>query len=307
MNYNRRLFLKNSGIFASGIALAGIGCASPSNQEGGDTDTAKSDTTSTAVAEQAIGQFGLQLYTLRDDIPKDPKGILKQVADMGYKQIEGYEGPKGLWWGMKNTEFKSYLDELGLTMVASHCDYKKDFDRKAAEAGAIGVKYLICPYLGAQKKLDDFKNFAEDFNKAGDVCKKNGLRFAYHNHAYSFEKLENEYPQDVMMQNTNPETVDYEMDIFWVAVPEEDPETWLKKYPNRWRLVHVKDREKNVPKGEGEASTDLGTGSLDFKKILRVAKDIGVEYFIVEQEKYSNSTPLKSAQVNAEYMKNLRI
>lgn len=308
MNYNRRLFLKNSGIFASGIALAGIGCASPSNRNGDGTDTtAGSDTATKAVAEQAIGQFGLQLYTLRDDMPKDPKGILKQVADMGYKQIEGYEGPKGLWWGMKNTEFKSYLDELGLTMVSSHCDYKKDFERKAREAGAIGMKYLICPYLGAQKKLDDYKKIADDFNKAGDICKKHGLKFAYHNHAYSFEKLEDQYPQDVMMQATNPETVDYEMDIFWVAVPEEDPEVWLKKYPNRWKLVHVKDREKNAPKGEGEASTDLGTGSIDFKRILKVAKDVGVEYFIVEQEKYTNSTPLKSAQVDAEYMKSLRI
>src|SRR5437870_5132272 len=101
MNYNRRLFLRNSGLIASGIALAGIGCASPSgNNDGNGSDSAKTtDTASNAVTEQAIGQFGLQLYTLRDDLPKDPKGILKKVADMGYKQIEGYEGPKGLWWG----------------------------------------------------------------------------------------------------------------------------------------------------------------------------------------------------------------
>ena len=297
MNYNRRLFLKNSGLFASGIALAGIGCTS-----------AKSTTTSgNDAAGQAIGQFGLQLYTLRDDIPNDPKGILKQVADMGYKQIEGYEGPKGLWWGMSNKEFKSYLDGLGLTMVSSHCDFKKDFDRKAAEAGEIGVKYLIAPYLGAQKTLDDYKNFADQFNACGDICKKNGLKFAYHNHGYSFEKLDGEYPQDVMMKATNPDTVDYEMDIYWVAVPEEDPEAWLKKYPGRWKLVHVKDRDKSAPKGEGEWSVDLGTGKLDFKKILKTAKETGVEYFIVEQEKYTNSTPLKSAKVDADYMKKLRI
>jgi sugar phosphate isomerase/epimerase len=297
MNYNRRLFLKNSGLFASGIALAGIGC----------TSSKKTTTAGNDAAGQAIGQFGLQLYTLRDDIPKDPKGILKQVADMGYKQIEGYEGPKGLWWGMNNKEFKSYLDDLGLVMISSHCDFRNDFDRKAAEAGEIGLKYLIAPYLGAQKTLDDYKNFADQFNKCGDICKKNGLKFAYHNHGYSFEKLEGEYPQDVMMKGTNPDTVDYEMDIYWVAVPEEDPEAWLRKYPGRWKLVHVKDRDKSAPKGEGEWSVDLGTGKLDFKKILRTAKDNGVEYFIVEQEKYTNSTPLKSARVDADYMKNLRI
>ena len=309
MKYNRRFFLKNSGLFASGIALVGVGCASPSNNnEGENADSAKkSDTTSNAVSGQALGQFGLQLYTLRDDLPKDPKGILKQVADMGYKQIEGYEGPKGLWWGMKNKEFKSYLDELGLVMISSHCEFKKDFERKAGEAGEIGLKYLIAPYLGPQKKIDDFKKFAETFNKCGDICKKHGLKFAYHNHGYSFEKLEGQYPQDVMMQGTNPDTVDFEMDIYWVAVPEEDPEAWLKKYPGRWKLAHVKDRDKNAPKGEGDWSVDLGTGKLDFKKILRTAKDNGVEYFIVEQEKYTGSTPLKSAKVDADYMKSLMI
>jgi sugar phosphate isomerase/epimerase len=309
MKYNRRLFLRNSGLFASGIALAGIGCASPSgNGENEGSDSAKAtDTVSNAVAEQTIGQFGLQLYTLRDDLPKDPKGILKQVADMGYNQIEGYEGPKGLWWGMTNKELKSYLDELGLVMISSHCEFKKDFEKKAAEAGEIGLKYLIAPWLGPQKKLDDFKKFADTFNKCGDICKKNGLKFAYHNHGYSFEKLEGQYPQDVMMQATNPETVDFEMDIYWVAVPDEDPEAWLKKYSGRWKLVHVKDRDKSAPKGEGDWSVDLGTGKLDFKKILRTAKDNGVEYFIVEQEKYTGSTPLKSAKADADYMKNLKI
>jgi sugar phosphate isomerase/epimerase len=308
MKYNRRLFLRNSGLFASGIALAGIGCASPSGNNEGDKDSSKTtDTTSNAVAQQAIGQFGLQLYTLRDDLPKDPKGILKQVADMGYKQLEGYEGPKGLWWGMKPAEFKSYLDSLGLTMVSSHCDYKKDLDRKAEEAKQVGLKWLMCPWYGPQKKLDDFKKAAETFNKSGDICKKHGIRFGYHNHGYSFEKLEDQFPQDVLMQETNPETVDFEMDIYWVTVPEQDPETWLKKYPNRWKLVHVKDRDKSAPKGEGDWSVDLGTGKLDFKKILRTAKDSGVEYFIVEQEKYTNSTPIKSAQVDADYMKNLTI
>lgn len=307
MKYNRRLFLRNSGLFASGIALAGIGCASPSGENNGADSANTADTASNAMSAEAIGPFGLQLYTLRDDLPKDPKGILKQVADMGYKQIEGYEGPKGLWWGMKNTEFKSYLDELGLTMVSSHCDYKKDLDRKAAEAKEVGLQWLICPWYGPQKNLDEFKKAAELFNKCGDTCKKHGLRFGYHNHGYSFEQLEGQYPQDIMMQNTNPDTVDFEMDIYWVAVPEQDPEAWLKKYPNRWKLVHVKDRDKTAPKTVSDASVDLGTGRLDFKKILRTAKDVGVQYYIVEQEKYEGSTPLKSAKADAEFMKSLTI
>ena len=310
MDHKRREFLRLSGNLAAAFAMAPIACKLGSQKEktaeGENKDTTSTNNTN-APAVAAIETFGLQLYTLRDDLPKDPKGILKQVADMGYKQIEGYEGPKGLWWGMKNKEFKSYLDSLGLVMISSHCDFKKDFDKKAAEAGEIGLKWLMAPWLGPQKKIDDFKKYAELFNKNGDICKKHGLRFAYHNHDYSFKKLEDQYPQDVMMQGTNPDTVDFEMDIYWVEVPEEDPEVWLKKYPGRWKLAHVKDRDKNAPKGEGDWSVDLGTGKIDYKKILKTAKDNGVEYFIVEQEKYTGSTPLKSAQVDAEYMKNLRI
>lgn len=300
MKYNRRLFLRNSGLFASGVAIAGIGCASPSGEGGAE---AGSDTTAT-MQPKPLDQFGLQLYTLRDDLPKDPKGVLKQVASFGYKQVEGYEGSLGLWWGMTNRELKNYLDELGLTMISSHCGMD-DFERKAAEAAEIGLKYLIQPWVGEQKSLDDYKKVADDFNKYGDICKKNGIRFAYHNHGYSFKEFEGQFPQDIFMQHTNPDTVDFELDIYWVVVPGQDPITWLEKYPQRFRLCHVKDRLKDAPAGEPDASTEVGAGSIDFKKILKVAKDTGMEYYIVEQERYDNHPPLESARISAEYMKTL--
>jgi sugar phosphate isomerase/epimerase len=179
--------------------------------------------------------FGLQLYSLRDVLPKDPKGVLKQVASFGYKQIEGYEGEKGIYWGMKNTEFKSFLDDLGMKMISSHCNYKQDLERKADEAAAIGMKYLMCPYLGPQKSLDAFKQAAETFNKSGEICKQRGLRFAYHNHDYSFKQVEGQYPQDVMMQNTDKALVDFEMDMYWVVAAGQDPVVWLNKYPGRFK------------------------------------------------------------------------
>lgn len=307
MKYNRRLFLRNSGMLASGIALAGVACVSPNDKQSGDnsTDTGRANNGTSQVAEQALAQFGLQLYTLRDDLPKDPKEVLKQVAGFGYKQLEGYEGKDGLWWGMGSKGFKQYLDELGLVMVSSHCNTKEDFEKKAAEAKEVGLKYLLEPYIGAQKTLDDYKRQAERFNKLGEICKKNDLKFGYHNHGYTFTKLEGQYPQDILMQNTNQELVDFEMDIYWVVVPGEDPAAWLQKYPNRFKLCHVKDRMKNAPAGEADASTEVGNGSIDFKKILRIAKENGMEYYIVEQEKYENSTPLKSAEQSAKYMKTL--
>lgn len=291
MDYKRRDFLRLTSNLAAGIALAPMACKLMSKD---DADEAKK-----------LKAFGLQLYTLRDDLPRDPQGILKQVASFGYKQVEGYEGAQGIFWGMGNTGLKKYLDDLGMTMVSTHCDISKDFEKKAAEASAIGMKWLICPYKGPQKTLDDFKKFADEFNQKGEICRKNGMRFAYHNHDYSFKEVEGQLPQDVMMNNTDPALVDFEMDMYWVVAAGQDPETWFSKYKNRWRLVHVKDRTKGAT--EAADTCTLGEGSIDYPKLLKIAKKSGVEYYIVEQEKYAGTTPLEASAKDAEYMKKLSI
>ncbi len=256
-------------------------------------------------ASGTLKQFGLQLYTLRDVIGADPKGVLKQVAAMGYKQVESYEGAQGMFWGMKNTEFKKYMDDLGMTIVSSHCSLDKDIERKANEAGEIGMSYLIDPWIGPQKQMDVFRKKAEEFNKAGEICKKVGMRYGYHNHAYSFEPLEGELPQDVLMQNTDPALVDFEMDIYWVYTAGADPIKWLEKYPNRFRLCHIKDRKKDAPYDSKNYSVVAGQGEIDFAKILKVAKNQGMKYYIVEQEAYENTTPIQAADDNAKYLKKL--
>ena len=221
MNYNRKDFIKTAGILSSGIAFS----AFISND-------------SHLFDAKKIKKFALQLYSLRDDLPKDPKAVLKQVAAFGYKQIESYEGKQGMFWGMTAMEFKKYMKELDMNIISSHCNINKDFEKKAADAAAIGMKYLICPYLGPQKSLDEYKMKAEDFNKKGEICKKNGIRFAYHNHDYSFATVEGQIPQDVMLENTNPDLVDFEMDIYWVVTAGVDPVAYAKKYKNRFRLGH---------------------------------------------------------------------
>ena len=307
MTVNRRNFLRSAGFLASGVVLAGVACKSGGNKETETTATVDSLANVPAATGVALASYGLQLYTLRDDLPKDPKGILKQVSGFGFKEIEGYEGDKGMFWGMKHTDFKTYLDELGLSMVSSHCDINKDFEKKAGQAGEIGMKYLISPWIGPQKTADDYKKFAETFNKRGEVCKKNGLRFAYHNHGYTFQEIDGQMPQDILMTNTDPALVDFEMDIYWVVTAGGDPEAWFKKYPNRFSLCHVKDRTKGADPKEEDASCDLGTGSIDFSKVLNVAAANGMKHYILEQEKYTNSTPLKSTEVGAAYLKNLLI
>jgi sugar phosphate isomerase/epimerase len=307
MDFKRRQFLKLSGNLAAALALGPMACKLSSNNESKETPKDSTGVGNGAAAATALAGFGLQLYTLRDDMPKDPKGVLKQVASFGYKQIESFEGNKGMFWGMSNTDFKKYMDDLGMVIVSSHCDITKDFEKKAADAAAIGMKYLICPWKGPQKKIDDFKKIADEFNQKGEICKKNGIRFAYHNHAYSFEPIDGQMGQDVMMTNTDPALVDYEMDIYWVATAGQDAEAWLKKYKNRFRLCHVKDRAKGAKATDQDATVDLGTGSLNYPKILKTASENGMEYYIVEQEKYEGTTPLKSAEVDAAYMKNLKI
>lgn len=225
---------------------------------------------------------------------------------MGYTQIESYEGDKGIFWGMTNLEFKKLMDDLGMKIVSSHTDINKDFERKAAEASAIGMKYLIDPWEGPQKNIDDFKKIADKFNLCGEICRKNGIRFAYHNHAYSFIPVDGQLPQDVMIQNTNPDLVDFEMDIYWVVTGGQNPIEWFNKYPGRFRLSHIKDRKKNKPLSDTEETCILGTGEIDFRKILNVARKNGMEYYLVEQEQYDEKGSLNAAKLDAEYLKKFR-
>lgn len=254
-----------------------------------------------------LTNFGIQLWTVQQDMGKDAKGTLKALASYGYKQIEGFEGKQGIFWGLSVADMKSYMNDLGMTMISSHCNINDKFEAKAADAAAMGMKYLICPYLGAQKTIDGYKKAAENFNAKGEICKKNGIRFAYHNHGYSFQTTDGQMPQDVMMDNTDPALVDFEMDMYWVITGGANIEDYLKKYKGRWKLCHVKDRQKGVDAKVSDASVILGTGSIDYPSILPKAKKAGVEYFIVEQEKFEGSTPMASAEADAKYMATLKV
>ena len=221
MPYKRRDFIKFSATIGAGLAVGKFafglsGCNSASVGSAGK-------------------DFGLQLYTLRDVIASDPENILTQIASFGYKQIESYDHEQlGMFMGMKNTEFKKLMDDLDMKLISSHYGIDKDWEKGAAEAAAIGMEYLIVPWLGPQPSLDDYKKAAENFNRLGALCKKNGIRFAYHNHEYTFKQIDGQYPQDVLMQNTDKDLVDYQMDIFWVVTPGEDPSKWFDL-----SLIHI--------------------------------------------------------------------
>lgn len=285
MSTNRRDFLRYGTFAALGLSLPFKGKSSIGESFGN------------FAAEKP---FGIQLWTVKEDMAKDAKTTLQKLSADGYGQIESFEGAKGMFWGWKNTEFKKYMDDLNMKIISSHCDNTKDFERKAAEAAAIGMKYLICPYKGPQKSIDDFKKFADQFNACGEICKKNGIRFAYHNHDYSFKPIDGQVPQVVMMNGTDKNLVDFQMDIYWVVAAGENPIEWFKKYSGRFKLCHVKDLAKTA---KGHESVQLGKGTIDFPSIIQFGNSHGLKYHIVEQEAFTGTNPLDSAAADAKYMK----
>ena len=252
--------------------------------------------------------FALQLWSIKEALYKDTKGVLKQIASNGYKSIEGFEGDLGLFWGMKHTEFKKVMDDLGMNLISSHCEHTdelKSFELKVAQASEIGMKYLICPNKGAQPSIDHYKKIADEFNVCGAIAKKHGIRFAYHNHEYSFVPMNGILPQDIFMKNTDPAIVDFEMDLYWTRVAGINPITYMDQFPNRFKLVHVKDFIKsNTP--EGHESCLIGKGTIDYKTLLPAVAKRGVQHMIVEQEAYAGTNELDAAKENAAYMKTLK-
>ena len=296
---NRRQFIKKSAVIGAGAFLPLQFCTSPKKEENTGIEAV------VLAAKGILDDFGIQVYSVKENMAEDAVATIRALASYGYTQIEGFDGGKEIFWGMKNTAFKALMDDLGLDFIASHADTFKNLELQAELASAIGMKYLICPWVGPQKSMDDFKRLADDFNKQGEICKQHGIRFAYHNHGYTFEELEGQIPQDYLMQNTDPELVDFEMDTFWVYTAGKDPIDYIKRYPGRFTLGHVKDKSGELDFKEPNGSTLIGKGIMDFPQILRAGMDNGMKYFIVEQERFDGTNPMDAAEKNAAFMKNL--
>lgn len=277
MNISRRSFLQQS---ASVAAMALIA--------------------SDLEAKGTLKQFGCQLYSIRDVLPKDPKNYMKQLADMGYKFFESYS--KDPFWGMNTAEAKSFLGDIGVKMVSAHLGLNDITDEMAAKAAEVGLKYLICPAIGQQGSLEKWKQKADEFNKKGEICKKHGLQFGYHNHSYSFVFVNGLKGQKVLLDNTDPSLVCFELDMCWSEAAGENSIAHLKEYGKRYELCHIKQLSE---KGDKPKQTDLDKGVIEYKNLLRTAKDNGMKYFLVEQEQYPVG-PMDSMASNAAYLKKLK-
>jgi sugar phosphate isomerase/epimerase len=299
MKTSRRTFVKAGAIAAVGTAIL------PGSLFG---------------SAKVAGIIGLQLYSVREDILKDPVGILTQLAKMGYVYVEHANYIDRKFYGYKAPEFRKLLDGLGLKMVSGHTvmgkqhwnEEKKDFSdswkQTIEDAAVLGQQYVISPSMDAtmRNKYDDFIRYMDVFNKCGELCHKQGMKFGYHNHDFEFsEKLNNEKLFDIMMKKMDPGKVVVQLDIGNLYNGGAIALDVVNQYPGRFENVHVKDEIKATSGKEKYESTLLGEGIVDCKKVVDTLSKIGgAKCFIIEQESYQGKTPLESVKKDLEIMKN---
>lgn len=261
------------------------------------------------IAQDKFG--GMTLYTVRDLMAENPKETLKKVADLGYEFIEatGYED--GKFYGMEPAEFKAYLNELGLKPLSTHMGMVtlENADKLIADVKAAGITYFVIPVppMGMFKfdpatrtmSMDgDAEHLTEVLNTLGKKCKDAGLQLLYHNHNFEFMPGENGVVTiDYLLEHANPEYVNFQMDLYWVTKAGADPIAYFEKYPGRFKIWHVKDMDE-----EGKFAP-VGTGTIDFGKILAEKDTSGMKYYIVEQDNTFDRAPLEALAISREGLK----
>lgn len=285
---SRRNFLKHAGIAAAGVmVLPSFACS----------------------ALAPTKKVGLQLYSLREQLPKDVRGTIAKVAEAGYTEVEtfGYS-LKDKFWGLDPKSFKSLLTEHGLTAPSGHYGMDKfmtdgnqeDLKSYIEAATIVGGEYITVPYLSdsVRKTEDDWKKVADKLNQASAICKASGLKLGYHNHNFEFVKYGETTGYEIMLKGTDPKAVQFELDLYWVVRSGNDPVKLFTDHPGRFPMWHVKDMDK----ANNNINTEVGTGTIDFKKIYQNAKLAGLKHLIVEQENFSLD-PYVSIKQSADYVK----
>ncbi|MBD0278710.1 MAG: sugar phosphate isomerase/epimerase [Flavisolibacter sp.] len=259
--------------------------------------------------------IGLQLYTVRDAMQKDPAGTLARVAQIGYNSVEAatYTGTQK-FYGMTAKEFAALLRKNGLIVPSSHYRLGEektngmpvkgtmlyDWDKAVDDAAAVGIKYMVCAYLSESERggLDHYKYVAEQLNKAAEKCRKAGIQLCYHNHDFEFAPQNGKLPYDILLNETDKNLVKIELDLYWATKAGHDPITLFNQHPGRFPLWHVKDMDNTAKK----AFTEVGNGVIDFKKIFANAEKSGMKYFFVEQD-ITPGSPFDSITKSINYIK----
>lgn len=300
MKTSRRSFVKSGAMIALGAAIFPRSAFS----------AAKND-------KKAM--VGLQLYSVRDDMMKDPVGTLTQLAKMGYVYVEHANYVKEKFYGFSAPEFRKVLDGLGLKMISGHTvmgkehwdDAKKDFSdswkKTVSDAAVLGQKWVISPWMDEtmRKTYDDFKRYMDVFNKCGELCMKSGMKFGYHNHDFEFsQKLNGEKVFDIIMKSIDPKLVALQLDMGNLFNGGATALEVMNQYPGRFEIMHVKDEIAAKGGTEKYESTILGEGIVNTRKVVDLGKNKGgTKCYIIEQESYGDKTPMYCAEADLGIMK----
>ena len=237
-------------------------------------------------------KVGIQLYTVRDMMGKDPEAALAMLAQIGYREVEcaGYGG--GTFYGKSPADFKDLLKKNGLSMPSGHYQtgitmpnmegsLTNGWLQAVKDAAEVGQKYMVLAYLheGERKTLKQYEDLVKLINDCARICKDYGLQFAYHNHDFEFMEVEGKVPYDILLNETDPDLVEMELDLFWTVKAGYDPVELFNQHQGRYPLWHVKDMNN-----EGNF-TEVGTGTIDFKPIFKAGKTAGVKHYFVEQDR----------------------
>ena len=307
----RRSFLRAAGLLSAGVFLTPslISC----NNNEANQDAAIDATAETGVIDDTDTELGIQLYSLREQIGKEGiEAVIQKVADAGYKKVEtyGYSKENG-FWGLDANQFNELLKKHNLTSPSGHYGFDPIIEGNNDEmlnayidaAKAIGQTYIIVPYLGdkLRQNADDYRKVAQALNKAGKKVSDAGLKLAYHNHDFEFKEFGDTTGYQVLLQETDPELVKMELDLYWAYRAGKDPVAMMQENPERFVMWHVKDMDKNDPK----LNTEIGTGSIDYKTLFNKASD-NVEHIYVEQENFAaGMDPYRSIKQSHDYVADL--
>lgn len=257
--------------------------------------------------------IGIQLGTMRQMMSEGMPAVMAKLKELGITEIEGGGGRS-----MDRQAFKKLAEEYGLKVVATgvgfdHLQNADSLQKVIKNAKELGVEYLVCywiPHDGDNFTFADMKKGVEVFNAAGKTLKENGLSLWYHAHGYEFRPYTEGKGTlfEYMMDNTNPEYVNFQMDVFWMKNPGQDPAKLLKKYPNRWKSLHLKDRRKGTPNNlngrqDKETNVVLGTGDVGIAEAMKAAKKIGIKHYFIEDE---STRALEQLPGHVAYLKSLK-
>jgi sugar phosphate isomerase/epimerase len=257
-------------------------------------------------------EMGLQLFTMRDDMAKDPVNSLKRIAAIGYQDLEtyGYDPGQNKYYGFKASEFKKVLDDTNLTTSSGHYDLfrylekpveLKEYVARCIEgAHALNQKYITWPWLDPESRsIEKFKILADRLNVIGEQIKSGGLRLAYHNHDFEFIDHNGQTGYDIIMRDTDPALVKLQIDLYWAMhSSKRTPHELFKLQPGRFVMWHIKDMDK-----KNRDYTELGNGSIDYTKIMPDTRLAGMEYYFVEQGGNFATDPFTSITNSAQYVK----